>query len=110
MADGQVDERRRGVIECVRPEIDCGRFPIKRVVGEPVTAKANVFADGHDQVAYQILYWRENDKVVQSSAMILIGNERWRGEFQVLNIGRYEYAVEGWAVQPPVAGVQAERR
>jgi starch synthase (maltosyl-transferring) len=92
----QVDGRRRVVIECVRPQIDCGRFSIKRVVGEKVVVEADVFADGHDQVACQLLYWRENEKAAQSSPMNSIGNDRWRGEFPVLNAGRYEYTVEGW--------------
>jgi starch synthase (maltosyl-transferring) len=28
--------------------------------------------------------------------MASLGDDRWRGEFQVLNVGRYEYTVEGW--------------
>jgi starch synthase (maltosyl-transferring) len=92
----QVDGRRRIAIERVRPQIDCGRFSIQRVVGETVVVEADVFADGHDQVACQLLYWRENDKAVQSSPMLPVGNDRWRGEFPVLNVGRYEYTVEGW--------------
>ena len=35
----------------MRPEIDGGRFPIKRTVGERVEVIAEVFADGHDVVA-----------------------------------------------------------
>ena len=96
MQEEQVDGRRRIAIERVRPQIDCGRFSIQRVVGETVVVEADVFADGHDQVACQLLYWRENDKAVQSSPMIPVGNDRWRGEFPVLNVGRYEYTVEGW--------------
>ena len=46
-----VDGRRRVVIEAVTPEVDAGRFPAKRAVGETVTVEADVFADGHDQVA-----------------------------------------------------------
>ena len=93
----QKDEgRRRVIIENVYPQIDCGRFSIKRVVGETVVVEANVFADGHDQVACQLLSWRENDKAVRSSPMKPIGNDRWRGEFSVLEVGRYEYTVEGW--------------
>jgi starch synthase (maltosyl-transferring) len=92
----QVDGRRRVVIESVSPQIDCGQFSIKRVVGETVVVEASVFADGHDQVACQLLYWRENDKAVQSSAMVSLGNDRWRGEFRVLDVGRYGYTVEGW--------------
>jgi starch synthase (maltosyl-transferring) len=92
----QVDGRRRVVIENVRPQIDCGRFSIQRVVGETVVVEADVFADGHDQVACQLLYWRENDKEVLSLPMAPVGNDRWRGEFPVLQVGRYKYRVEGW--------------
>ena len=42
------DGRGRVVIERVSPQIDCGRFPVKRVVGETVVVEADVFADGHD--------------------------------------------------------------
>ena len=95
MAEQQVDGRRRVVIEGVSPEIDCGRFAIKRVVGETVHVEADVFADGHDQVACQILYWQEK-KELQTSPMKLLGNDRWRGEFSVDLLGRYKYTVEGW--------------
>ena len=96
MPEEQVDGRRRVVIESVRPQVDCGRFSIKRVAGETVVVEADVFADGHDQVACQLLYWRKNETAVQSSPMVSVGNDRWRGEFPVLNVGRYEYTVEGW--------------
>ncbi len=43
-----IDERKRVIIERLHPEIDGGRFPIKRVVGEKVIVTADIFADGHD--------------------------------------------------------------
>ena len=46
---------RRVVIEAVHPEIDCGRFPIKRTVGEEVVVTADVHADGHDVVVAALL-------------------------------------------------------
>jgi len=94
--DDQVDGHRRVVVECVQPQIDCGEFAIKRVVGESVVVEANVFADGHDQVACHLLYWCECDKVVHSAPMEPVGNDRWRGEFPVLRVGRYGYTIEGW--------------
>jgi len=93
--ENSTDGRCRVVIERVSPEIDCSRFAIKRVVGETVTVEANVFADGHDQVGCQILYWREG-AAPQSAPMKPVGNDRWRGEFTVDKIGSYEYSVEGW--------------
>ena len=68
MAEQQIDGRRRVVIEGVSPEIDCGRFAIKRVVGETVLVDEDVLADGHDQVAHQILYWQDV-KELQKSPM-----------------------------------------
>src|SRR5437868_10817436 len=41
----------RVVIEHVRPDVDGGRFPIKRTPGESLDVVATVFADGHDAIA-----------------------------------------------------------
>jgi len=38
------DARRTVVIEAVSPEVDAGRFPVKRAVGEGVVVEANIFA------------------------------------------------------------------
>jgi starch synthase (maltosyl-transferring) len=95
MAGQRMDGQQRVVIERVSPEIDCGMFGIKRVVGETVLVEADVFAEGHDQVACQILYWQDKKKV-QSAPMKPLGNDRWSGEFPVEKLGRYQYTVEGW--------------
>ncbi len=96
MEQPQSEARRRVVIERVRPEIDCGRFAIKRVIGESVIVEADVFADGHDHLACRVLYWQGAEKEPQSSPMAPLTNDRWRGEFHVSKIGRYRYTVEGW--------------
>ena len=87
----------RVVIERLSPEIDCGRFAIKRVAGETVTVEADVFADGHDRVGCQILYC-EDAAEPQSSPMWPLGNDRWRVEFTVAQTGRYQYTVEAPSV------------
>ena len=95
MALPQADGRHRVVIERVSPEIDCGRSPIKRVMGEVVVVEADVFADGHDQVGCQILFWHDGSEE-QTAPMQSLGNDRWRGSFRVTELGRYRYTVEGW--------------
>jgi starch synthase (maltosyl-transferring) len=95
MEERQEDGRRRVVIEAVSPEIDCGRFAVKRVVGETVVVEADVFADGHDQVACQVLHGHGGDPL-QSSPMTPLGNDRWRGKFPVEQLGCYRYTVVGW--------------
>jgi starch synthase (maltosyl-transferring) len=89
------DGRLRVVIARLSPEIDGGRFPIKRVVGEKVVVEAEVFADGHDLVACRLLYWRDETDP-QVSPMKPFGNDRFRGEFCVAKLGSYRYTVEGW--------------
>ena len=88
--------RRRVVIEAVRPEIDGGRFPIKRTVGERVVVEADVFADGHDVLAGALLYRRAGASAWHEVPLRPLGNDRWHGEFSVSELGRYEYTVEAW--------------
>ena len=51
----------RVVIERVRPEIDGGRFPIKRVTGEHVCVEADIFMDGHDELICFLLHRKDGD-------------------------------------------------
>lgn len=95
MPEAQVDGRQRVVVARLSPEVDCGRFAIKRVVGEAVVVEADVFGDSHDQVACRILYWQDGHEAL-TSPMRPLGNDRWRGEFLVTELGTYRYTVEGW--------------
>ena len=88
--------KQRVVIEGVWPEIDGGRFPVKRVAGDAVVVEANVFADGHEQIACRLLYRRAGDVAWQEATMSPLGNDRWRGEFAAAELGQYRYTIEGW--------------
>ena len=92
----QDEGRKRVVIEHVKPEIDGGRFPIKRVVGEKVVVSADIFADGHDSISARLLYRKQKDGEWKEVPMRLTENDRWKGEFVVEEIGVYHYTVEGW--------------
>lgn len=87
--------RSRVVIENVQPELNCGHFPIKRVVGEKVSVEADVFADGHDHVRARLLWKRDCEDCWQQVEMAPLGNDRWRGEFAVERLGRYVYTIAG---------------
>ncbi len=90
------DGRRRVVIENVRPQIDGGRFPIKRTVGETVAVSADAFADGHDQIRCVLRYRPAGADAWHETPMMAIGNDRWQGEFTVDALGRFEYTVIAW--------------
>src|SRR5262245_13607017 len=87
---------QRVVIRGVEPEIECGRFPVKRVIGESVVVEADVFTDGHDLVAAAVRYRHEDDEAWSEVSMDALGNDRWRGEFPIENLGQYIYTVSGW--------------
>ncbi len=96
---GDRDEgRRRVVIEQVLPEIDAGRFAIKRTVGETIQVTACAHADGHDVLAVRLRHrartnpesdWRE-------TAMVPLGGDEWRTGFVPESIGAYRYTVTAW--------------
>ncbi len=91
-----VDGRKRVIIEGVSPEVDGGRFPIKRTVGETVVVEVDVFTDGHDSLSCVLQYRKAGETAWQEILMRFLVNDRWRGEFQVLELGRYEYTVIAW--------------
>jgi starch synthase (maltosyl-transferring) len=92
----RVDGRSRVIIEGVHPEIDGGRFPIKRIVGEDVVVEADVFTDGHQSISCEILYRADTDRDWRAKPMRFLQNDRWRADFQVTKLGRYGYTIQGW--------------
>ena len=87
----------RIVIDNVAPTVDQGRFAAKRVVGDTIAIEADVFTDGHDLLAVDLL-WRAVDATKwRRASMQPIGNDRWRANIRPDRIGRYEFTIEaGW--------------
>lgn len=92
----ELDGRTRVVIEGVKPEVDGGRFPIKRTVGEKVVVEANIFTDGHDQITCMLQYRHGADSNWIEVPATAIGNDRWRAAFTVTELGHYYYTVAAW--------------
>ena len=84
------------VIESVRPLIDGGRYPIKRIVGDDLAVEADVFKDGHDVVAAALKWRPVGEPNWHETAMSFVDNDRWRGVCSFYEIGVYEYTVEAW--------------
>ena len=70
------------MIEAVEPEVDGGRFPAKRCIGDVVVIEGDIFTDGHDLLSAELLYKRERDAEWLKAPMVLVANDRWRGEFR----------------------------
>ncbi|MDO9058797.1 MAG: DUF3416 domain-containing protein, partial [Bradyrhizobium sp.] len=83
-------------IEDVFPQIDGGRFPVKRIVGERVEVWSDIYRDGHDVVAAALVWRREQDREWHRAPMTHHSNDRWGGSFVPDAPGRYVYAIETW--------------
>jgi starch synthase (maltosyl-transferring) len=92
----ELEGRKRVIIEAVKPEIDCGRFPIKRVIGEKVTVEADIFADGYDVLSALLLYRKESEPGWVETPMEFLVNDRWQGSFEVTEFGGYLYTIMAW--------------
>ncbi len=88
--------RKRAVIENVTPEVDQGRFPIKKIVGEQVIVEADIFADGHDVLSCVLLFRREGCPEWSEIPLEALTNDRWSGAFTLTEVGRWRYAVQAW--------------
>jgi starch synthase (maltosyl-transferring) len=90
------DGRRRVIIEGISPEIDGGRFPAKRTIGDLVRVEADIFTDGHDSIAALLLFRHEKAAKWIERPMKALVNDRWFGEFPVSELGRYRYTLHAW--------------
>jgi starch synthase (maltosyl-transferring) len=86
----------RVVIEHVEPEVEGGRFPIKRTVGEEVRVRADIYADGHDLLGAMLLYRAVGDGTWAEVPMRVVNNDRWEASFRVKTLGRYAYTIVAW--------------
>lgn len=88
--------RFKAVISNVKPQVDEGRFAIKRVIGDEITICADIFTDGHSSVAANLLFRSHERERWQEVPMILGVNDRWSGKFKVEKLGVYFYTIHAW--------------
>jgi starch synthase (maltosyl-transferring) len=86
----------RIAIESIHPQIDGGRFPVKRTVGENLHVEADVFADGHDALGCRLLCRSLREKEYRVLPMTPIGNDRWAADLTLNQLGRFVYTIEAW--------------
>lgn len=96
-----IDGHRRVSIDNVKPEVECGKVPIKRIVNERVEVSADIFTDGHDKVDAILLFrekqkGKQKEKQWQERPMIFEINDHWNGHFEAPGTGFYEYTIEAW--------------
>jgi starch synthase (maltosyl-transferring) len=96
--DGQarIEAPPRVVVLAVRPEVDGGRYPAKRVLGDTVDVEADLASDGHDIVRAMLLHQPPGASSWLEAPLMAVGNDCWRGSFQTTALGRHRFTVIAW--------------
>ncbi len=84
------------VIDQVSPSVNGGEFAAKSVVGRPVVIEADIFADGHDLLAAEVIWWSADEDERRTAKLTHVANDRWRATLTPDRVGRHYFSVEAW--------------
>jgi starch synthase (maltosyl-transferring) len=102
------DPPARIQIQRVAPQVDCGRYAIKRTVGDRVDVTARIFCDGHELLGAAIRFKPPGASRWSEAPLAALGNDEWAGSFDVDRPGSWWYRVEAWVDR--IASFQDELR
>ncbi|MGZ4463373.1 MAG: maltotransferase domain-containing protein [Gaiellaceae bacterium] len=105
-APAQLPPRIR--IERVSPQLDCGRYPVKLLLGEEQEICADVIRDGHEVLGAELRYRRRGERRWRSAPMRQHLSGRWQASFAPDAVGSWELVVDAWVDR--VASWQDELR
>jgi starch synthase (maltosyl-transferring) len=83
-------------IQAVEPIVDCGRYAVKRTVGDAVDVYATVFKDGHDTLAGAVRVKAPGEKTWGELPLTAFPNDRWGATFTPDRPGVWQYQVAAW--------------
>jgi starch synthase (maltosyl-transferring) len=95
-------------IRAVSPQVDCGRYPVKRTVGERVEVTAKIFRDGHETLGAAVRHRGPAATRWAEARLEPLGNDVWAGSFEVDRAGVWSFRIEAWVDR--VASFQDELR
>ena len=86
------------VIQSVWPELDGGRYAVKREVGDVLEVSADIFRDGHDKLTAVVLFRRKDEAAWREAPMTCVnpGVDRWSGGVKLEDNTSYVYTIEAW--------------
>jgi len=84
------------IIENIYPEIDGGKFAVKREVGDKFYVFADVYKGGHEAIVVNLKYRYAKEIAWKKVAMKRMPDHRWVGTFNLEKTGYYEYTIESY--------------
>src|SRR5947208_12111182 len=89
----------RILVQRPAPLVECGRYPAKACVGDTVTVRAEIFADGHEELRAVVRYrpaagrWKEAPlRRIDAH----VDGDTWEAGFPVDACGDWQYTIEAW--------------
>ena len=95
-------------IQEVSPQVDCGRYAVKRTVGDLVGVTAKIFRDGHEMLGATVRYKHPDATRWAEAPLEPLANDLWSGSFEVDRPGLWSFRIEAWVDR--VASFQEELR
>jgi starch synthase (maltosyl-transferring) len=87
---------KRVVITNVAPQIECGKYISKATLQDEFLISADIFTDGHDEVAASVLLKHKKDRQWKELPMQFISNDHWELRIYPEKLGIYQFQVQGW--------------
>ena len=85
--------RRRVAIDRVGPEVDGGRFAVKRVRGDEVVVEADIICDGHEELDCRLHVRHGETGQWTVMPMACEGNDLWKASFIADRIGLWHFFI-----------------
>ena len=89
-------EFSRVIIENIYPRVDCGNFPIRKIVNQKIDVSADVFVDGSFILGVNLLWKKNGENKWNTISMTSSWNDSWTAELIFKEPGLYNYAIEAW--------------
>jgi starch synthase (maltosyl-transferring) len=86
----------RIVIANISPSIDSGAFAVKRVIGETLEVRADIFVDGHEALRAEVLFKADDETDWRRAPMTAEPNDVWAAQIRFDRLGRHSFMIEAW--------------
>jgi starch synthase (maltosyl-transferring) len=85
------------VIEGIKPQLDGGRYPVKRLLGDVCPVSAGVFREGHGRVGARLAALAPGSASWSHLPLeYRYAPDHWFGELRCEQLGRWHYCIEAW--------------
>ena len=88
-------------VEGLAPAVACGRWPVKRTIGEAIELSAEVIRDGHEVLRAELRWQRPGATGWEAAPMRPVDAQmagvRWAGVLDLDALGPWRWGVRAWA-------------